>query len=73
MHRGKLGQVGAAFVRGHGQPRTDSAWTWGRPSVMLAKEKSTSPAITAVVDGAPPLNGMCTASVPVRAWNSSTE
>ena len=40
---------------------------------MLANEKSTSPDITAAVDGAPPLNGMCTTVVPVRALNSSTE
>src|SRR5436190_102055 len=52
----------------------DPAWTCGRPSVMLAKEKSTSPETTAAVEAPPPLlNGMCTTLMPVRAWNSSTE
>ena len=52
---------------------SDRATMFVPASVMLAKAKSTSPETTAAVDGAPPLNGICTMWVPVRVSNSSTE
>ena len=69
---GNSGRYGLRSSEVTASPRTVSARTCGRASVMLAKERSTSPATTAAVDNEPPLNGTCTILVPVRAWNSST-
>ena len=68
---GTSGSCGSRFGAAIASARSRPPWTYPWIAGMLANERSTSPAISAVSDGDEPLYGMCAMDVFVRIFSSS--